>query len=225
MNIFQKPENLCAAAMIGFFFLPWGQLFGMTASGYNLSQFGSYGNWAWVIPILAGITLFAAFSGSTNAALPLITGTSPFVGLAYGLVKVGGDIFHILAIGAYLTIIAGAGIVLFALIAPAAIPSLSKEKERHTDSSSPNPSDTRKCPSCAELVKIEAKICKHCRADLPDYKAELNEKVAFDKQREEQLAIEKANKKREVQLLERYSMGHRLTSDEANFLKERGVAI
>lgn len=25
----------------------------------------------------------------------------------------------------------------------------------------------RKCPSCAELVKSEAKICKHCQSDLP----------------------------------------------------------
>ncbi|MCS7485661.1 hypothetical protein UA24_04015 [Marinomonas sp. BSi20414] len=24
----------------------------------------------------------------------------------------------------------------------------------------------RKCPSCAELVKSEAKICKHCQSDL-----------------------------------------------------------
>ena len=28
--------------------------------------------------------------------------------------------------------------------------------------------DMRKCPLCAELVKIEAKICKHCKSDLPE---------------------------------------------------------
>jgi hypothetical protein len=27
----------------------------------------------------------------------------------------------------------------------------------------------RKCPSCAELVKSEAKICKHCQSDLEIY--------------------------------------------------------
>ena len=24
----------------------------------------------------------------------------------------------------------------------------------------------RKCPQCAELVRVEAKICKHCRSDI-----------------------------------------------------------
>jgi phosphotransferase system glucose/maltose/N-acetylglucosamine-specific IIC component len=26
--------------------------------------------------------------------------------------------------------------------------------------------DMKKCPSCAELVKTEAKLCKHCRTEL-----------------------------------------------------------
>tara|TARA_R110002167_G_scaffold329681_1_gene536355 strand:+ start:80 stop:346 length:267 start_codon:yes stop_codon:yes gene_type:complete len=26
--------------------------------------------------------------------------------------------------------------------------------------------DVKKCPSCAELVKAEAKLCKHCRTEL-----------------------------------------------------------
>jgi hypothetical protein len=27
--------------------------------------------------------------------------------------------------------------------------------------------ESRKCPHCAELVKIDAKVCKHCGRDLP----------------------------------------------------------
>jgi zinc-ribbon domain len=27
--------------------------------------------------------------------------------------------------------------------------------------------ETKKCPFCAELVKPEAKVCKHCGRDLP----------------------------------------------------------
>ncbi len=91
--------------------------------------------------------------------------------------------------------------------------------------------DTRKCPFCAESVKIEAKICKHCQSALPEdntevnKKAELAKQAELEKQAEEQLAIDKPNKKREMQLLEKYSMGNQLTSDEADFLKERGVSI
>jgi hypothetical protein len=29
--------------------------------------------------------------------------------------------------------------------------------------------ENRKCPFCAEIVKAEAKICKHCGKDLPAF--------------------------------------------------------
>ena len=34
-------------------------------------------------------------------------------------------------------------------------------------------SGKRKCPSCAEMVKFEARICKHCGSDLEPYVAEV----------------------------------------------------
>jgi hypothetical protein len=35
-------------------------------------------------------------------------------------------------------------------------------------------SGNRKCPSCAEMVKVEAKVCKHCGNDLEPYVAEVD---------------------------------------------------
>lgn len=33
------------------------------------------------------------------------------------------------------------------------------------------PPNTMKCPSCAEWVKDEAKVCKHCGSELTPYEA------------------------------------------------------
>ena len=114
MNAMQKPENWCAIAMIGFFFMPWAQLFGISGSGYELSKFGSYGNWAWAIPVAAGLTLAISFAGNDAKPLHLITGTLPFAGLIYGMSQAGKDLFHVLAFGVYLTLAAGLLMILFA---------------------------------------------------------------------------------------------------------------
>ncbi|OGS90104.1 MAG: hypothetical protein A2Z95_08385 [Gallionellales bacterium GWA2_60_18] len=108
------------------------------------------------------------------------------------------------------------------------VPKADKEQAKPTDAFILNPldsPDTRKCPFCAETVRIEAKICKHCRSDLPEYKAEPNESETLKELQEERLAREKAEHKKEKQLLEKYSMGHQLNSDEINFLREKGITI
>ncbi|MFA7287211.1 MAG: GlsB/YeaQ/YmgE family stress response membrane protein [Patescibacteria group bacterium] len=95
-------------------------------------------------------------------------------------------------------------------------------------SNAPNPTDstdTRKCPFCAEVVRIEAKICKHCRSDLPEYKVEADETLILKEQLEEKLAREEAEHKREKQLLETYSLGNPLKPEEISFLRKRGTAI
>jgi predicted amidophosphoribosyltransferase len=45
---------------------------------------------------------------------------------------------------------------IFALLAALGVPSVKKDPDR------PTPNTHVKCPDCAELVRMEAKVCKHC---------------------------------------------------------------
>lgn len=49
---------------------------------------------------------------------------------------------------------------IFALLLVALLPSLK------TDPNQPTPDTHVKCPDCAELVKNEARVCKHCGCKL-----------------------------------------------------------
>ena len=111
-----KAENLCAIALIIFFFLPWVQLFGFSASGFRLAQYiGSYANLAWLIPVFSGITITIGLAGGSQREVGAITGFIPFVGLIYGLTKIGNNIFHVLSIGTYLTLIVSVAMILSAI--------------------------------------------------------------------------------------------------------------
>jgi predicted RNA-binding Zn-ribbon protein involved in translation (DUF1610 family) len=47
---------------------------------------------------------------------------------------------------------------------------------RHADTETgPMPGEHRKCPYCAEFVKTDAIICKHCRSELPAVPQEIIE--------------------------------------------------
>jgi hypothetical protein len=121
-----KPILILACCILGAFFMPWVQLFGFAASGYNLGQLGSYGNYAWIIPILSGATIITSLSGSNNRGIGALTGIVPLGAIVYGLIRLagegGGDALNgitkmagqVLSIGAYVTIICSIGIVLAA---------------------------------------------------------------------------------------------------------------
>lgn len=101
----------------------------------------------------------------------------------------------------------------FALLAIAVVSDASNN-QAGSSASSDDTSETRACPFCAELVKVQAKICKHCKAELPEYKkAELTPEELM------------AAKKREKQLLESYNVGLQLSQKDVEFLKERGIKI
>lgn len=41
-------------------------------------------------------------------------------------------------------------------------PNTANIEQKHIDSG-----EQRKCPHCAELIKVDAKVCKHCGRDVP----------------------------------------------------------
>jgi len=123
-----KPVLVCAFGLLAAFFMPWVQFFGVGMSGYNLGQLGSYGNYAWVIPILAGATILLSFTGASNRGIGAVSGIVPLGAILYGLARIAGKgggratqgvmevAGHVLSIGAWLTIIFSVGIIIAALV-------------------------------------------------------------------------------------------------------------
>jgi len=119
-----KPVIVCAFGILAAFFMPWIQFLGAGISGYNLGQLGSYGNYFWVIPILAGATILISFSGINNRVIGFITGFVPLGAILYGLLKLAGNrdnadmvlrlAGQVLSIGGWLTIIFSIAIIIVA---------------------------------------------------------------------------------------------------------------
>lgn len=121
-----KPVLAFAFGLLAAFFMPWVQVFGAGMSGYNLGQLGSYGNYAWVIPILSGATILLSFTGVDNRGIGAIAGIVPLGAILYGLIRIGGEggrdaangviemAGQILVIGAWLTIIFSIAIIIAA---------------------------------------------------------------------------------------------------------------
>jgi hypothetical protein len=112
------PSKTILALSVGIlaaFFMPWVQFLGEGVSGYQLGSPGSYGNYAWVIPGLAGVTIVVALSGKGNRMAGAITGM-PILALLYAFDRIcremghpgSGQILevaqHVVSIGACLTI-------------------------------------------------------------------------------------------------------------------------
>lgn len=158
-RIFDKRQAACAAVIVVAFFMPWVQLFGLSGSGYSLSQFGSYGNAAWLIPILAAATLFKTLTGTPSHLLALATGAAPFLGLAYAMTKVGRDLLHVMAIGFYVTLIAGA-----VLIALAVMEALRLRPVARVSASTSPP--INECPNCRTVPDSGDRYCAECGVQL-----------------------------------------------------------
>lgn len=136
-----KAVAICAFGLLSAFFLPWVQLLGAGMSGYNLGQLGSYGNYAWVIPILSGATIFLSFASANNRGIGAVAGIVPLGGILYGLLRIGATggrnaargfleiAGQILSIGGWLTIILSVAIIIAA--AATKSPASSQSDENH----------------------------------------------------------------------------------------------
>lgn len=104
--------RIAAFAMLAAFLLPWAQVFGFGGSGYQITKLGSYANLAWLVPAGGAAYLILAFAGSPQRHLTgIAAGLLPWVALLYGISKVSTDLFQVLAIGAYITLAAGAALL------------------------------------------------------------------------------------------------------------------
>ena len=133
---------LCSLVIVGAFFLPWVKVFGAGISGYQLSHLGAEGNFAWIIPVLAGLTLLVGASGSDNRAIGAITGVVPLAVLAYVFFKLTGNgsvvgriawevVTNIAGAGAYLTLISSVLIILSAMQSATPSPRATQSADRH----------------------------------------------------------------------------------------------
>lgn len=102
--------GLCAAGLGVSFFLSWAQIFVATLSGFDLQKMGDEQRLLWLIPILSGITIWAGIIKRSQKFIGQLTGALPFCVGVYWYHKIGSDLFHILAYGAYLSLIFGAAL-------------------------------------------------------------------------------------------------------------------
>jgi hypothetical protein len=128
------PIPICAAAMVVAFFMPWAHFGPMGISGYSISQLADQGVIAWIVPILALITVGLSFSSVPNRGMAVVAGVVALIVIAYftyeltgALVNMGGfserrvelgDIVKAIgkgwSFGAWLTVAAGIAIIVAA---------------------------------------------------------------------------------------------------------------
>ena len=122
--------TLAAAVMAGSFWLPWVNFLFIKASGAQIAADPGYVRLLWLIPVFGALTVLTGFLGSRQGHVAPFAGCLPWLALAYELAAGGKQIFDLLEIGAWLSLGAGAVLLLSpylgarneALPRPAAVP-------------------------------------------------------------------------------------------------------
>jgi hypothetical protein len=117
-----------AACLLVAFLMPWVEINHVGSSGLELAKLGSYGNYAWLIPIFATLTIVVSVSKTDNRVIGGLTGGIPLVALLYLYFRIRGEAGpeatiellknapHVLGIGAYLAIVASLCLIFAAVI-------------------------------------------------------------------------------------------------------------
>lgn len=99
-------------------------MFGESLSGYNIGRIGSYGNYVWVVPVLAVITIIMSLQKMPNRVIGAVTGIVPLAAILYAIFRIQeaagtraaeeilGMSMHLLSVGAYLTIACSIGLII-----------------------------------------------------------------------------------------------------------------
>ena len=164
-----KQVVFLSAGLLVAFFLPWVQFFGLGASGYNLGQFGSYGNYVWIVPILSGGTIWVSIAGLNNRPFGLATGVVPLIGFLYVgsqlTSELGSGWGQALSIGAHLTILFSVAIIVAACVPlNDLLGAVAATRSEPAPTSAPA-EKTMTCPKCGAKNPAERAVsgfCGHC---------------------------------------------------------------
>ena len=100
------PSFIAALGMCAAFFMPWVTIFGAGLAGNTVGQIGSEGQAAWIILVLAGLSAATHFAAPVKL-LNVVAGVAPFVLLFFFANKMGDELFKVLGVGAWATLICG----------------------------------------------------------------------------------------------------------------------
>jgi hypothetical protein len=106
--------NLCALGLGISFFLPWANILGGNISGFDLQKAGDGQLLLWSIPIFCAITIIAGMTKRSQQIAGQLSGVLPFAVGVFWYMKLGQDMFQILAFGAYLSLACGLALLILA---------------------------------------------------------------------------------------------------------------
>ncbi len=122
----ERIKALCGLVLVGSFFLPWTDFFGIRVSGFDLTELGSYLRFTWVVPALGGLVVAVSVlqAGGSQRVMAVAAGLAPWALLVVVVADMGVEVIQLLSVGAYLALLAG-----LTLLFTASRPSPTREEE------------------------------------------------------------------------------------------------